>query len=639
MALGAFDPIVVDLMVAPQKRFSAPRRLTRTFAADAGKSEADRKGNGRLTWQYASAGPGNVALIGALPRRAVLGLGFGSSAQAAATLAISSLMQPFASLIKRQIEDWRRWHARCKERALLRSEDTNELADQFVLSSMVLRTHRDKTYPGAMTASLSVPWGNSRDDRGGYHLVWPRDLVQCATALLAFGAEEEVRNTLRYLIATQKPDGSWYQNQWLGGSPYWQGLQLDEVAFPVLLAANMAEREALNGISVADMVYRALSFIAATGPSSPQDRWEENAGSIASRFQSVSLPWWPGPSFCRSGRKSLRWCWPISGMIVSSHGPRYAGTPLARRCEVEGYYIRVAPPEVLSDPESSQSILNLKNRRQNAAVPAAEEIGIDFLQLVRFGLRSANDPLVRDSIVVADALLKVDTPNGPAWHRYNGDGYGEHNDGRPFDGTGRGRAWPLLTGERGHYELLAGNDPSPYLKAMAAMTGPGGMMPEQIWDSTAIPERLLFPGKPTGSAMPLAWTHAEFVKLMISRQLGYPFDRPAAVWRRYGGRRPEAKRAIWCLHAPIGRIKKGMALVIALPRAARIHWGTNSWQNTADGETQDVGLGLNGFEIGAVALSQAHSINFTFQWRELLKIGWARTSMSPSRARIPAAPL
>ena len=129
-----------------------------------------------------------------------------------------------------------------------------------------------------MTASLSVPWGNSRDDRGGYHLVWPRDLVQCATALLAFGAEEEVRNTLRYLIATQKSDGSWYQNQWLDGSPYWQGLQLDEVAFPVLLAASMAERDALNGIAVADMVHRALCFIATTGPSSPQDRWEENAG-------------------------------------------------------------------------------------------------------------------------------------------------------------------------------------------------------------------------------------------------------------------------------------------------------------------------------------------------------------------------
>jgi glucoamylase len=292
------------------------------------------------------------------------------------------------------------------------------------------------------------------------------------------------------------------------------------------------------------------------------------------------------------------------------------GTALAARLGVEGYYIRVAPPEVLTDPDSLQSILNIKNRKHDAAVRADEEISIDFLQLVRFGLRGADDPLIRDSIVVADALLKVDTPNGPAWHRYNGDGYGEHNDGRPFDGSGRGRAWPLLIGERGHYEVVAGNDPAPYLGAMAAMTGPGGMMPEQVWDSVPIPERRLFPGRPTGSAMPLAWTHAEFVKLMISRHLGYPFDRPSAVWRRYGGVRPEAKRAIWCLHAPIGRIDDGTALFIALPRAARIHWGTNGWQNAADGETQDAGLGLHGFEIGAAALAEARSIDFTFAWRD-----------------------
>jgi glucoamylase len=544
-----------------------------------------------------------------------LGLGFGSSAQAAATLAISSLTQPFANLLERQIEDWRRWHARCMERALLRSEDTNELADQFVVSSMVLRTHRDKTYPGAMTASLSVPWGNSRDDRGGYHLVWPRDLVQCATALLAFGAEEEGRNTLRYLIATQKSDGSWYQNQWLGGSPYWQGLQLDEVAFPVLLAASMAERDALNGIAVADMVHRALCFIAATGPSSPQDRWEENAGINCFTLSVCIAALVAGAEFLPQPAKefalALADFW--NDRIESWTAVR--GTPLARQLGVDGYYIRVAPPEVPSDPESSQSILNLKNRRR-AAVPADEEIGIDFLQLVRFGLRGANDQLIRDSIKAVDALLKVDTPNGPAWHRYNGDGYGEHNDGRPFDGTGRGRAWPLLTGERGHYELAAGNDPKLYLKTMAAMAGPGGMMPEQVWDSAALPERRLFPGRPTGSAMPLAWTHAEFVKLMISRQLGYPFDRPAAVWRRYGGRRPEAKRAIWCLHAPIGRIEHGMALIIALPRAARIHWGTNGWQNAADDETQDAGLGLHGFEVTESVLSQVRSINFTFQWRD-----------------------
>jgi GH15 family glucan-1,4-alpha-glucosidase len=129
-----------------------------------------------------------------------------------------------------------------------------------------------------MVASLSVPWGDRGEERGGYHLVWPRDLVECAGALLALGALEDARNVLRYLIATQLEDGHWYQNQWLGGRPYWGGIQLDEAAFPVLLAAVLAERDALDGINVRDMAGRALSFIMRHGPASDQDRWEEDAG-------------------------------------------------------------------------------------------------------------------------------------------------------------------------------------------------------------------------------------------------------------------------------------------------------------------------------------------------------------------------
>src|SRR2546430_7257691 len=123
------------------------------------------------------------------------------------------------------------------------------IRQQAVISSIVLRAHLDKTYPGAMVASLSVPWGYAGNQRGGYHLVWPRDLVQCAGALLAFGAEQEARDTLRYLIATQTEDGHWYQNQWLGGTPYWQGIQLDETAMPVLLAQELQERGAPGGVA------------------------------------------------------------------------------------------------------------------------------------------------------------------------------------------------------------------------------------------------------------------------------------------------------------------------------------------------------------------------------------------------------
>ncbi|MGH6777201.1 MAG: glycoside hydrolase family 15 protein [Bradyrhizobium sp.] len=583
-----------------------------------GKSDGwqDFHRNGALTWNYGCAGPGNVAMIGALPRKAVLGLGFASSMQAAATLTVSSLMQPFEDVVQRQVEDWQQWHTRCRERVPRQIDELDAFADQVRLSSMVLRTHCDKTYPGTMVASLSIPWGNSRDDRAGYHLVWPRDLVQCATALLAIGAEKEASNTLRYLIATQKQDGSWYQNQWLGGTPYWTGLQLDETAFPVLLAASMAELKALSGTDVRDMISRALTFIAVTGPSTPQDRWEENAGINAFTHAVCIAALVAGAGFLPQPAQDFAlaladfWNANIEDWLT------VGGTPLARQHGVGNYYVRVAPVEVLRNPASLQDILEIRNRSREANRPADEEVGIDFLQLVRFGLRSTDDPVIRDSIKVVDELLKTDTPNGPVWHRYNGDGYGEHEDGRPFDGTGRGRGWPLLTGERGHFELAAGNDPSPYLKAMAAMTGPGGMMPEQVWDTAALPEQRLFPGKPAGSAMPLAWTHAEFIKLKVSQDLGYPFDRPTAAWRRYGGRRPEIKHAIWCLHAPIGSMRNAETLIIALPRAGKIHWGINGWQHIADGDTNDTGLGLHCLELDAAALSQAHQIDFTFQWRD-----------------------
>ncbi len=570
--------------------------------------------NGALTWQYADAGPGNVALIGEVARTATLGLGFGDNTQAAATLAVSSLMEPFDAILTRQMDDWKHWHAKRNERALLRPDPSADLADQLFLSSMVLRTHRDRTYPGTMVASLSVPWGNSRDDRGGYHLVWPRDLVQCATALLALGAEREARDTLAYLIATQKEDGSWNQNQWLDGTPYWEGIQLDEVAFPVLLAAALAERDALHGMKTDDMIRRALGFIVRSGPSSSQDRWEENAGisvytlSVCIAALIAGAPFLENPA--RAFATAVADFWNTNIEMWTS----VSGSALAKRYGVEAHYIRIAPADVLDHPSSLGTPLDLKNSNPDRQIPADEEISVDFLQLVRLGLRSADDALIRSSLIVADALLKCDTANGSAWRRYNGDGYGEHDDGRPFDGAGRGRAWPLLTGERGHYELAAGNDPTPYLTAMAAMTGPGGMMPEQVWDAAPIPELRLIPGKPTGSAMPLAWTHAEFIKLMVSRHIGHPVDRPSVVWTRYGGHRPAVACAIWCLHAPIVEVGAGMPISIALPRPALIHWGVDGWRNPADEETTATGLGLHACALDAQAFAGAHAIDFTIQW-------------------------
>jgi glucoamylase len=572
--------------------------------------------NGRMSWEYPRAGPGNVALIAELPRRAVLALGFGSSAESAATLAISSLLQPFDYLLQQHIAAWQAWQAERSERYATPLDTPPALAEQLLVSTIVLRTHQDKTYPGAMVASLSIPWGDSGNERGGYHLVWPRDLVETAGALLALGAEREARDTLRYLIATQLEDGHWQQNQWLGGTPFWQGVQLDETAFPVLLATELVEEETPAGIEVEDMVRRALGFIARTGPSSEQDRWEESPGinpftlavCIAALVAGAELL--PAPA--RDWARELADFW-------NANIERWTAvfdTPLARRLGVSGYYVLVLPAQIVARPEIFRQVVPLRNRIENSEVRADEVIGTEFLQLVRFGLRDPQDPLILDSIRVADALLKTETPCGPVWHRYNGDGYGEQDDGRPYDGAGRGRGWPLLTGERGHYELAAGRDPLPYLAAMTAMASPGGMLPEQVWDADPIPARRLAPGRPSGSAMPLVWAHAEFIKLLVSCELGYPLDRPRAVWQRYRGRRPVARHAFWWAHAPIREMPAGARLAVALPRPAIVHWGHDGWREAADRPTEETGLGFHAASLDTAGLAAGAAVEFTWRWQD-----------------------
>ena len=570
--------------------------------------------NGALTWEYDSAGPGNVALVGELPRQAVLALGFGSSADSAATLALTALLEPFELSWEHQLTAWTRWQTACAPAEALCQGLPDECATQILISTMVLRTHQDKTYPGAMVASLSVPWGNTREDRAGYHLVWPRDLVETAGALLALGAAHEARNTLRYLLATQHADGHWNQNQWLGGKGYWVGLQLDETAFPVLLAVGLDEREALEGTQVAGMVARALSFLVRNGPVSDQDRWEEDAGLNTFTLAVCIAALVAGAHYLPPDGRELALAIADYWNARLEDWTCVRDTPLARRLGVPGYYVRVAPAQVFTDERGAlERVLPIRNLQQDPGLAASAQVGVDFLQLVRFGLRKADDPLILATVKVADALLKVDTPSGPCWHRYNEDGYGEHDDGSPYDGTGRGRAWPLLTGERGHYELSCGRDPLPFLVSMTRMASSGGMLPEQIWDAAALPARALEPGRPTGAAMPLVWAHAEFLKLAASRALKRPFDRSVALWERYHGERPPLTRVFWCEPAPVVELPEGCLLTIALRNPGAVRWGLDGWQDVREQEMRATSLGLHLLDIDTPRLRAGHHVDFT--WR------------------------
>ena len=291
---------------------------------------------------------------------------------------------------------------------------------------------------------------------------------------------------------------------------------------------------------------------------------------------------------------------------------RASGTVLATELGVTGYYMRSAPDDVLEYAGAKHRAVRVKNRNPGVELPADEQVAIDCLQLVRFGLRRADDPLMLDSGAAIDATLKVDTPNGPVWRRYAGDGYGETADGAPFNGSGQGRGWPLLTGERGHYALCAGADSRPYLAAMTRMVGNGGLLPEQVWDSAPIAERDLHPGKPTGAAMPLVWAHAEFIKLALSIGRGAPVDRPAHTWARYRGARPTTDYALWQPHLRITTVTQGQELRVLLARPSRVHWWLGAAHATVTTSTDDVLLGYL-TRMDTRALKEGEAIRFTIE--------------------------
>jgi len=565
--------------------------------------------NGRMTWTYDSAGPASVSLMGELPQTGVLALGLGTSKESAATLAVSCLMARFQTIWDGQVDAWERWLAKGH-----RPKSREDIDHALALSATLLMVHQDRTYCGAAVASLSAPWGDQSQSRGGYHLVWSRDLVETAGALIAFGAFDEARDVLRYLIATQQEDGHWFQNQWLGGTAFWQGVQLDEAAFPVLLTALLAEHDALDETPVTDAVRRAVGFIVRDGPATGQDRWEEDAGinaftlavAIAALVEGAAFL--DGPAHTFALRMADCWNAHIEDWCLATE------TPLARQFDVPAYYVRTVPADVLTGEGSLAEIISIKNLAQDPGLAAGAQVATDFLQLVRYGLRSAHDPHIVDSLKVVDGLLKTETPNGPVWHRYPDDGYGEHADGTAFDGVGQGRGWPLLTGERGHYALAAGEDVLPYIEAMMAMSSPLGLMPEQVWDSAPIPAKGLSPGAPSGSAMPLVWAHSEFVKLCYARALGRPVDRPAATWARYQGQRPVIDYDIWGPNYRPRRLPVGHGLTVALTAPARVRWGVNGWKQVAELETLDTGLGLHVVDLPTQALAGGETVEFTFFW-------------------------
>jgi glucoamylase len=462
-----------------------------------------------------------------------LALGFGGNASEATTAANASLRRGIGPVAADYMRGWRSY---LKLKPAPRS--AKPYANEYRVSLMTLAAHEDKTYRGAYVASPTMPWAWGQltidNPSDAYHLVWSRDLYQIATALLAAGDRPGAERALTYLFdRQQKPDGSFPQNSDVDGTPRWTNLQLDEVAFPIVLAWQLRRNDAAT---YANHVKKAADFIVANGPQTPQERWENQSGwspatiasEIAALVCAADIARHNGDTTSAAHYEAVADDWQknVESWTATSNGP-YSSSP---------YYLRLT-----------------KDGKPNAGTtysigdggPSAEDqravVDPSFLELVRLGVKRADDPVIKNTIGVVDQRLGVDTPNGTFWHRFSFDGYGETRDGGPWGisqpdtFTTLGRLWPIFAGERGEYELLArAGSPRARLAAMAGSANDGGMMPEQVWDENPPSGRPGFPrGEGTFSATPLAWTHAQFVRLAWSLDAHAPVEQPKVVACRY----------------------------------------------------------------------------------------------------------
>lgn len=504
----------------------------------AGRSDgaSDLRQHGRLTRSFARAAQGNVTWAAELSpaARQTLALGLGTSRRAALAAARASLASGFARARADYVQGWR------ERLASLRLPRDPRYRRQGRIAALVLYALEDKTHRGAMIASPSIPWGEAvsadRPEVGGYHLVWSRDLYQVATAFVAMGDRATARRALDYLLdVQQRPDGSFPQNSWLDGRAYWGSLQLDEVAYPILLAWRLGRADRA---SWEKHLRPAADLLVARGPATPQERWEEESGyspstiaaEIAGLVCAAELARAQGDTAraARYLRTADGWERSLERWLVTRSGALDDALEGGKE-RASGYYLRVNDD---TDPDDG-ALLELNNG--GGSWDEREVVDAGFLELVRLGIRRADDPTVLRSLRVVDRVIRFEAPQGPIFYRYNHDGYGEKADGSPYDGSGVGRPWPLLAGERGEHELARGRlaEARRYLDALAGSAGPGGMIPEQVWDRASPSPAGARRGRGTGSATPLAWAMAGFLRLALGLEQGKLLEQPEPVARRY----------------------------------------------------------------------------------------------------------
>lgn len=602
--------------------------FSRTSVGYVGRSDGytDLADGFKMKWEFDRAEEGNIALMGELSLTGVseftLGLAFGDTLQRALTTLHQSLAMPFAQHRKRYAEQWQRSTASLLD---LTGQASDE-GDLYSASCQLLLAHEDKLYQGALIASLAIPWGHVRGDQegaGGYHLVWPRDMVQCALALLAAGNRGTPLRSLIYLAMAQQPDGGFAQNFWINGTPFWKGVQLDEAAFPILLGYRLWKEDALAEFDPLPMVVCASGYLVSKGPVTAQERWEEGSGYSPSTLAACIAALIAAAAYLRFREDDVsalfleQYADYLEGRIEewtdTEHGDLVPG--------ITNHYVRINPaqPGQAARPgEVDSATLKLTSQAPGAQTeyPARNVVDGGFLELVRYGVRAATNPLIERTVRVTDEILKVVTPSGTCWHRYNHDGYGQGKNGEAFQKFGIGRAWPLLAGERGHYEIAAGRLAGEQIQAMEGFSTSTHLLPEQVWDEPDLLEKRLRFGCPTGSAVPLLWAHAEYIKLLRSTADAKVYDRVQEVAERYlNAEKKPATHMIWSLAHPAHVARKGETIRLVADVQFDAHWTHDGWKTVLIQQSTATKLGVHFADLDAVATASVE-IEFTFLWKD-----------------------
>jgi glucoamylase len=471
---------------------------------------------------------------------------------------------------------------------------------------------------------LSIPWGQVRrdDEIGGYHLIWPRDLVAIMSGLMAAGEYDTPLRGLIYLAAGQRDDGGFHQNTWIDGRPYWNGIQLDEVAFPVLLAWRLQQADALGCFDPYPMVRSAAKYLVLNGPDTPQDRWEECSGFCPSTLAvQIAALVCAGCMARQRGEPALADYFIGHADFLEQHIEEWTVTERGElHEEIPRHYVRVLPtdPQQCERPDQIDDLTVTVDNRPGMPPReflARNMVDPSFLELVRYGIRRSDDPLIVDSLRVVDHVLRVGTPGGPCWRRYNHDGHGQRDDGGPLENGGRGRAWTLLTAERGMYELAAGAESDTHIRAMEFFSGPAGLLPEQVWDGPDLPESHLECGKATGSATPLVWAHAEYVKLLRSRSEERIFDRIDVVHQRYCEECEAPPRVqIWQDNSRPSRVRGDETLRVQLRTPFQLRWHDPSQESMRSTDSVRVDDDLHYADLRPDSRPQGR-LQFELQWQ------------------------